>query len=56
MGVKSGGVKVIVKDKPENGKLWDIVSVFSGLFQNYHMMDYGNSSISEKVTWMNGTK
>lgn len=56
MGVKSGGVKVIVKDKPENGKLWDIVSVFSGLFQNYHMMDYGNSSISEKVIWMNGTK
>lgn len=51
MGVNKGSVRIIKKEW-DGGKLWDIVSVYSGLFMDYHMMKEGNVGISEKISRM----
>lgn len=50
-GKEKGSVKVIIHDKvDDNGKHWDIVSIWSGLLIDYDMMRRGNSEISNKVS------
>lgn len=43
-------VNCISSKVDENGKLWDVISVWKGLFYDYDMMKFGNNKISEKVS------